>query len=463
MKTKNLLPVLLLFLSISCGNHNEGGEIPDWTGPPKVEGRTVKVQRTSSGQWQLLVDDKPYYVNGAAMVKAGAFDYCSEVKNYGGNTIRLYSPTAASGYEVKELLDKAHKLGLMVHFGLAMSAAKSMDYSDAAKVSEQKNRILEYVRQYKDHPAIICWSVGNEVESYNVDNVAMWKAIGDMVKSVHALDSNHPVTCTLAASSSPRVARLVQYAPDIDFLSINSYYNGVGQLPGNIKANGVDLPYMVTEFGPRLYSNPEASRKLPWTDYYSEDSFAVVEETSSEKEAIYQTVWENDIKANESKGCLGSFSFVWGYQTQGKVLNWSSFFTPDHYAYGACDAMQKCWTGKWPEIRAPRIGSRQAMTMNGHVAEDAIKVAVNSSNTAKVVASSPSGASLRSRWIIFRESDHKSDGSMPDGIAGLFTDNSRAEVSFKAPSVSGAYRLYVFVLDDAHKKAASACIPFYAE
>ena len=463
---KNIFSLILLLAAVvSCGGNRGGGEeVPDFNGPTKLTPRTVKVNRTSDGKWQLLVDGEPYYVNGGAIGTSSALEYSIDIKNCGGNTLRLYNARATTnGFDIKTMLDQAYKQGLMIHLGLGMRAAKAMDYSNAITVSEQKNLLLEYVKKYKDHPAILCWCVGNEVESGNLDNYDMWRAIGDMVKSVHELDDKHPVTYALAASSKPRTARLVEYAPDIDFLSINSYYNGVGKLPGNIKDNGVDLPYMVTEFGPRLYTNPEASRKLPWNDFYGEDTPAVVEETSSEKEAIYETIWVNDIKANEVNGCLGSFSFVWGYQTQGKVLNWYSLSTPDHYLYGGCDAMQKCWTGKWPAARAPRIASRKDMTMNGKYAEDAIKVPVGSSNTAKVVATNLSGAPLRYRWLIYKESDHKKDGTMPDGIEGLFTNATTAEVSFKAPSEPGPYRLYVFVLDDANKKAASACIPFYAE
>ena len=455
---KYILTLVLTVLTAStCARDHY--VIPKGSDSVPTESRTVKIRRNADGQWKLFVGDSPYYVNGAA-----AINFFTDVKKSGGNTIRVYSVRTET-YDIHEVMDNAYKAGLMVYLGLGMMAARYMDYSDAAKVAEQKELVMSYVRQYKNHPALLCWSVGNELESYNEDNIDLWKAIGDIVKSVHELDSNHPVTCTLAGSSETRVKNLVQYAPDIDFISINSYYNAVGNIWNNLQSHGVDLPYMVSEFGPRQYSNmaPEPNRILPWPDYYSTDSQAVVEETSTEKEAIYQKIWENDIKPFEEKGCLGSFAFVWGYQTSGKVLNWFSLFTPEHYAYGACDALQKCWTGEYPSARAPKIESRNNMTMNGLTAEDAIKVAIGSSNQAKVVAQASTDIKLRYHWIIFRESSHKSDGSMPDGIEGLFTDDSTPEVSFKAPSTPGAYRLYVFVLDDVNKKAASACIPFYAE
>ena len=403
----------------------------------------------------MFADDSLFYVNGAA-----TNNYYTDVKKFGGNTIRLYSPKDES---TRSIMDNAYKAGLKVYLGLGMTAAKYLAYTDEAKVAAQKETIMEYVRQYKSHPALLCWSIGNEVEASNDNNIPMWQAIGDIAAAIKELDDKHPVTCALAGVSG--IKNLVKYAPDIDFISINSYYPNISNVESSVRSSGADLPYMITEYGPRgtWAMSSEPGRILPWTDYYSADSYALVEETSTEKEAIYLQLWENHIKANENKGCLGSFVFVWGYQTHGEVLNWYAMYTVDHYSYGACDAMQKCWTGEWPEARAPRIESRNDMTMNNRTAESVIRVAVGSSNTAKVTATASTEVNLRYHWIIFQESAHKSDGSMPDGIAGLFTDDSTAEVSFKAPSTPGAYRLYVFVLDDVNKKAASACIPFYAE
>ena len=454
MKAKHTALLLAIVLAVA-GCRNDDYVIPIGSDSVPTEAKAVKVLKNPDGKWILSVGDEPWYVNGAATNR-----YYTDVRKFGGNTIRLYSPNADN---TREIMDNAYKAGLMVYLGLGMSAARYLDYSDAAKVAQQKEKLLEYVRQYKNHPALLCWSIGNEVEASNEDNVNLWKAIGDLAASIKELDDKHPVTNTLASSAVVRIKNLTTYAPDVDFISVNSYYPSVGNIAGNISEAGVDLPFMVTEFGPRgtWAMKGEPSRILPWTDYYSSDSSALVEETSTEKENVYLKIWEEDIKSKE--GCLGSFVFVWGYQTHGEVLNWYSMFTVDHYSYGVCDVMQKCWTGEWPAARAPRIESRADMTMNGMTAESAVKVAAGSSNTAKVVAKASTEVNLRYEWRIFREGDSKSDGSMPDGIEGLIADGTTPEISFKAPGSAGAYRLYAFVLDDVNKKAASACIPFYVE
>lgn len=447
----------IALITALCSCQKSRFPIPKGSDSVPTETSVVKILKNEqTGKWVLAVNDKAYYVNGAATNR-----FYTDVHRFGGNTIRLYSP---SGADCRQNMDDAYQAGLMVYLGLGMTAAESMDYSDPEKVAAQKEKIRSYVKQYQNHPALLCWSVGNEIEAGNDENENLWKAVGDIAAMIKELDPNHPVTCALASSAAARVKHLAECGP-IDFISVNSYYPNVGNIAANLQSAGVDLPYMVTEFGPRgtWAMGPEPTRILPWGDNYSATSKALVEETSYEKSLIYENVWNEDIKANESKGCLGSFAFVWGYQTHGEVLNWYASHTTDKYSYNVCDILQKCWTGALPEIQAPKIESRKDMTMNGKVAEDAIYVEPGSTNSAKVVATTESEVNLRYHWFIFKEGDHKSDGSMPDGIEGLIKADGAAEVSFKAPSAAGGYRLYVFALDDVSKKAASACIPFCVE
>ncbi len=452
--------LLLCILGVALwGCDRTRPDIPTGSDTQVGESSVVEVKKGDGGKWKLIVNGKHYYVNGAATNR-----FYSDVHRFGGNTIRLYSTKTD---DTKAILKEAAENGLMVYLGLGMTAAKNMDYSDAGKVAAQKETLLSYVKQYMNFPALLCWSLGNEIEASHENDINLFKAIGDLAAAVKELDPHHPVTCALASSAVTRIKNLATYAPAVDFVSVNSYYPNVGSIAKNIASAGVQLPYMVTEFGPRgtWAMSPEPGRILPWPDNYSASSKALVEETSSEKEDRYLQVWQNDIKAHESDGCLGSFVFVWGYQTHGEVLNWYAAFTTDHYSYGVCDAMQKCWTGSYPSVRAPRIESRNDVTLNGKVAEAAVKVAPGSKNTARVKAVISSGTQVRYQWVLFKEGSSSPDGSMPDGsqYKALFDKSDAAEVSFTAPTETGGYRLYIFVKDDANKKAASACIPFCVE
>lgn len=441
---------------ISCAKDNYkipvGSDyVPEDNGPKPAKVEIIE----TAGKWQMLVNDKPFYVNGAA-----TNNFYGDVAKFGGNTIRTYS-AKASDAKVLEILNEAQENGLMVNLGIYIGReTDGFDYNDEAKVQAQLLEAEASVKKYMNHPAVLFWSIGNEAES-SYKNVKLWDAINGIAKMIHETDPNHPVTTTLASPQEAHIKNILEKCPELDFLCVNSYYPNVLSTVNTVRKAGYKKPLMITEFGPRgtWSMNPEPERQLPWTGVGSNP--ALVEETSTEKEAKYLEIWQEGVKKFEEQGCLGSFVFVWGYQTHGEVLNWYGLFNKERYSYGAVDAMQKCWTGEYPEKRAPVIASRKTdMLMNGKAAEDAVQVAPNSQNTAKVIATSPCGAKLRYNWIIFKEGDKSSDGSIPDGIEGLITDPAKNEIAFKAPAGVGGYRLYAFAIDDENKKIASACIPF---
>ena len=324
---------------------------------------------------------------------------------------------------------------------------------NAAAVKAQFDEMKATVERFKDHPALLVWSIGNEAEA-SYTNLKLWDAINDIAKMIHETDPNHPTTTTLASSNVNHIKNIIEKAPHIDILSVNTYAPNLPGVLGNLQSAGWTKPYMITEFGPRgtWQMNPEPERVLPWG--------GLVEQTSSEKEADYLKAYQENIAVNKDNGCLGSFVFLWGYQTHGEVLTWYGLFDKKGYTFPAVDAMQYAWTGSYPKNRAPVIATRNDILMNGKKAEDAIIVSPNSSNEAKVTATDPDGDALTYDWMIMKEKTASSDGSLPDGITGLIDDNTKKEITFKAPSTVGNYRLIVFVRDVKNKKVASAVIPF---
>ena len=282
---------------------------------------------------------------------------------------------------------------------------------------------------------------------------------------IHEEDPNHPTTIAFSNSDvEKKLKPLMQIAPSIDILSVNQYYNNVGNVANNVASAGWDKPWMITEFGPRgtwALSTSTDPKTLPWTA--ANNKVALEEMTSTEKAAIYSKIWKNDIKAKENSGCIGSFIFLWGFQTHGEVLSWYGLFDKQMNSMGGVDEISACWTGKTIENPAPRIEDRSKMTLNGKISTDGVKVAARSTgNTATVEATSPTGKPLTYRWVINKEGEALANGSMPDGIEGLIADNTKSTITFTAPA-AGAYRLYVFVTDEENHKAALACIPFLAE
>jgi hypothetical protein len=184
------------------------------------------------------------------------------------------------------------------------------------------------------------------------------------------------------------------------------------------------------------------------------------EMTSTEKAEIYSKIWREDIKANESKGCIGSFIFLWGYQTHGDVLSWYGLFDKSKNTFGGVDEISECWTGVAVDKPAPRIENRSKMTLNGKVSKDNVTLTAGSTgNTASVEATSPTGEPLKYRWFIIKDERLANGNAMPDGIEGLIPEPGKPEITFTAPA-AGQYHLYVFVTEEVNKKVAMACIPF---
>ena len=283
-----------------------------------------------------------------------------------------------------------------------------------------------------------------------------FKEVEKIAAMIHEEDPNHPTTVTFSNSDvNNRIKILMQNAPSIDILSINMYYPSVGNVAKNVASAAWDKPWMITEYGPRgtwALSGSTDPKTLSWG--------GLEEMTSTEKADIYEKIWREDIKANESKGCIGSFIFLWGYQTHGDVLSWYGLFDKSRNTFGGVDKISECWTGVPVEKPAPRIENRSKMTLNGKTSNASVTLAAGSTdNVAKVEATSPTGEPLKYRWFIIKDERLANGNAMPDGIAGLIPDPSKTEITFTAPD-AGQYRLYVFVTEEVNKKVAMSCIPF---
>lgn len=407
----------------------------------------AKVTLTKTGsEWKMFVNGNEFFVKGAA-----TNNFYKESAQFGANTIRTYGVSDQS----RAVLDEAHAAGIYVNFGLYMKReVDGFDYNNEAAVEQQLQVMKEAVIRFKDHPALLCWSIGNEAEA-SYTNTKLWTAINEVAKYIHQVDPNHPTTVALAGSNVDRIENVRIMASEIDILSINSYAPTLPNVINNLATAGWTKPYMITEFGPRgtWQMSPEPTRILTWG--------GLVEQTSTEKAADYLKSYQDHILGNKTKGCIGSFVFLWGYQTHGEVLTWFSLFDKKGYTFPGVDEMQFVWTGNYPANRAPIIQGRNQILMNNKKAEENIKIDKSSTNSAFVVATDPDGDALTYSWMVMKEGTKSADGSLPDGISGLITDNKLANISFKAPAEAGAYRLIAFVYDEANKKVASGVIPFY--
>ena len=420
--------------------------------------RKVTIEQEGE-EWVMKVDGKPFFVHGASIYNSQPF--FPKLAEYGANTARTFSLLLK---DADYLLNTMERAGLMCHVGLGFAQVRSGFYNgdEAAAIAKQEGWILDKVRKYKDHPAVLCWCIGNEFEigHSNKPLTAQYESINRLAKKIHEIDPNHPVTLTIVDGFSPAKKKgIIEICTDLDFLCLNGYIKSGDkfEVPDLVKKLGWEKPYMITELGPEgwwLHENIGEKRYTEWG--------AVGDYTSTEKEAKYDKCMT---AAFQDPSCIGVLTFLWGNQTgsRDEVLEWYGLLDPNGYTYGAVDYMQRYWTGHWPVARAPRIETRNDMTMNGKVASDGIRVEPGSNNKGAVVATSPAGVPLRYHWRIIPERGRAGDGKLHGGIQGLIVNNGNTEIDFVAPYKPGAYRLYVHVYDDVNKKAAYASIPFFVD
>lgn len=435
--------VCVVFLTVVLGCAGEGavGKADGRGAPaqPKREatGGAVRVEVVRRGEaWVLLRDRTEYFIAGA-----GGTSRMETLKAAGGNSVRTWT-TRGLG----PILDEAQALGMTVMVGLPMSAARGgFNYSDPAKVRAQLDRVLEDVRTFKDHPAVLMWGLGNELElATRGDDSAIWTAVNQAAKEIKALDQNHPTVVVVAGIKGDKATRLNRLVPEADILGVNEY-GDCEHVPVELARQGWTRPYVITEFGPRGWWEVE---KTEWG--------AQLEPTSTEKAKTYRQGYEGAVTAQKGR-CFGSYVFLWG-QKQEATSTWFGLFLPTGEPTEIVGEMTHLWTGKWGKDRGPSVG---------RILSEAALASVppGTEFEARIEASRPGGGEgrLRSRWVVVAESTDRKQGGDPENEPPEFPEltlsTSGLGCRFLTPTKAGAYRLFVTVLDEGGS-AATANTPF---
>ena len=400
----------------------------------------TEISKTETGH-QLLLNGQPFYINGAGIdVEKGNIESLS---SHGANALRTWSMDKG-----KEILDRAHTQGLKVMMGIWVSLERhGFDYNDKGAVKRQLKRIKKDVMELKDHPALLLWGIGNELNLQS-KNPKVWDAVNDISEMIHKVDPNHLTTTSFAGISKDLVELVNERAPDLDFLSVQ-LYAPIDRLGELIESSGYQGPLLVTEWGATGYW------EVPKTSWG-----APIENNSSVKADLYLSRYQNSIVKEPQ--VMGSFVFFWG-QKQERTPTWFGMFMPDGKETESVDAMHYAWNGSWPDNRSPRLGD---FTLDRQRALDDIGLKAGVEYSTNVDVSDPDNDKLIYRWEIMRESTSTNTGGdaeyIPPAIKGLFPDGAQNSTTFKAPSQPGAYRLFISI-DDGNDHTAHANIPFWVD
>lgn len=411
-----------------------------WIGSASAKPSKVVIDESPDGSFQLMKDGKPFTIKGA-----GGWDHLDELVKYGGNSVRTWGMDVLEK-EVggKPFLDYCQERGIAVTAGIWIEHERhGFNYSDAAQVEKQREKVLAAVRKYKDHPAILMWGLGNEMEGPESDgrDPRIWKELEVLAGLVKKEDPNHPVMTVIAGAGETKVKGILEHYPSIDVLGVNAYAGASGAVRA-VKAAGWKKPFVLAEFGP--HGHWEVA-KTGWG--------APIEPSSQKKAASYYAT--QSLLDEEKDISLGSYVFLWG-QKQEVTFSWYGMFLPTGEKLPSVDAMCRVRTGKWPTNRSPRISSFESLLKEASVkGGDEV--------LAEVQAEDPEKDTLQWEWIVKEESsDRKSGGDaekVPSVVDGAVLHHEGGKATIRIPEKPGAYRLFVIVRDG--KGGASADnIPF---
>lgn len=227
---------ILITCLVSCGS-NSAGKV--WTAEGQLQ--------TADGIHRIKgVCYHPVAIGDSTRSFSTLTEDLGLMKEMGVNTIRVYEPIAS-----KHVLDEISDAGLRVIIGFG--------YNQGGTYDIQSGTYLEYVKQFKGHPAILVWELGNE---YNFHpewfggDIQMWYAdLSAAVDAIHAEDPNHPVAT--AHGEVPEV-ELLAALPNIDLWGLNVYRWDVSYTAAMDFAKLSDKPMYFSEIGADSYMSTSA-------------------------------------------------------------------------------------------------------------------------------------------------------------------------------------------------------------
>ena len=398
---------------------------------------SVRIEKNQNG-FELYKNNEPYYIKGA-----GAKSNFNEVKNAGANSIRVWSTNN------KSYLDSAHKYDLTVTLGLWVAQERNgFNYNDEYNVRSQIELIKKEILRLKDHPSVILWGIGNEVD-LQYSNFKVWETIEEIAKFIKKVDPNHPTLTVIAGLDPSKVFMIKKYCPSIDILGIN-VYGAIENAPINIRKYGWEKPYIVTEWG---VNGPFEAKVNSWG--------AKIEPTNgfkaNQRLRRYQSIIQKDKDL-----CLGSYCFLWG-QKQESTSTWHGMYLSNGHPTEAVDVMQYCWKGEWPAKRAPSI---MHIKLNGDNWKKNHVFIKNEEVILDFIYERNNNDSLYFDFQLYPETFSTKGGGdfqkSPDKLKFEIVKQSENSLSFKVPNKKGFYRIFVFVRNEINQTSV-ANIPFKVE
>ncbi|WP_425336761.1 discoidin domain-containing protein [Streptomyces profundus] len=385
------------------------------------------------GSWELTVDGAPYTVEGLTWGPPAdqAANYMPDLASMGVNTTRTWGTDASS----EPLFDAAAANGVRVIAGFWLQpgggpgSGGCVDYvNDWDYKGEQLEAMNIWVDAYKDHPAVLMWSVGNESvlglqncyegAELEAQRIAYAEFVNIAALEIKALDSNHPVTSTDAWTGAWEYYEA--YSPDLDLLQVNSY-DAVCDIQQTWIDEGYTRPYILTEGGPAgEWEVDDDANGVP------------LEPSDVAKAEGYQAAW--DCLMDHEGVALGATLFHYGleYDFGGVWFN----LLPGGDKRLSYYAVSEIFGGDAPSNTPPVITD---FAVDG----DATSVPAGADFTVSASVNDPDGDAIA--YEVLLNSKYIDEGGALE--TAEFTENGDGGFTVTAPTRPGVWKVYLAARD----------------
>ncbi|MEM1445730.1 MAG: GDSL-type esterase/lipase family protein [Planctomycetota bacterium] len=404
----------------------------------------VELRKDGDG-WQLLRGGEPFTLKGGGVTPGHYADFAA----IGGNSVRTWGLSNAEA-----VLDEAYEAGIGVMMGIWMTHPKhGYDYGDEQRNAQQISDAVAAVERLKDHPALLFWGVGNEVEIQTPSDERIYQQINRLAKAIKEVDPHHPTVVVTAGTGSDRVRMVAEHCPDVDIYGPNVYgRNMLGAIDRIYeKSPNLDKPLIFPEWGP----------SGQWGRTDRTDWGSVIEPSSTQKASMYLTNWVTTLNAGDPR-LLGGYIFYYRYENKpDDGTKWPSWYSMHHHTgepFGGADVAEWAFSGDWPENLAPEIEALRSSAARQ-------RVAPGSEHRAEVIAYDRNGDELDFEWVLSPDHEARQQIIKPKfqkiDPANWLVSSDGPTLLFRVPDDAlGPYRLHV-VVRDRQGKAARANVPLF--
>jgi hypothetical protein len=322
---------------------------------------------------------------------------------------------------------------------------EKFDYYDPIAVAAQNKRVYQQVQRFKNHPALLIWNLGNELDNHSND-LKVYQVVNETARMIHQLDPNHPVTTTITSSPFP-IPAIVRLCPDIDVLTVN-VFGGLAKLPAQITAAGWKGPFIIGEFGaPGWWEAPQTSWDAP------------LDLSGSAKADSIATGYQAAITGRYTQ-YLGAYALYWGSRFEQTDM-WLSLFSPKGEKTPQTDVLHYLWTGQPMANKAPHL---DLLSLAGKRANQQVILQPNTTYPASVSSWDPDGDSLRVEWRVTRDVNEfrtlPQARTAPESLPNAISSAQGQTALIHTPTERGAYRLLVDV-HDGKGSVTNHSLPFF--